>query len=344
MSGQGFRLVTKLVVLVVALSPLVPGAIRNLVRRREVALQALAGLAFLALTFWVATGIDAGRYAGQSHAGRTAMVAGILVSGAIGVILLVNIFFIGDGEPRLPLRTTLWVSLGVLGIVALVELGWFLERSYGVYHVRFPLAALGVAVAALTLLRPWWFWSHPKAMFFRDLVGDAGTTVVYLVIAGVMTWSAIMLPGSPGDRHGARAPGFTGTMTECFEFEPGPAARYGFNTSLGLQAGYETGFALWMPAIPPSTAMRDTTTTNTAYEGTWHRRGGDSLEFRIRRDGYDTWARLTLAPGDPIRVGMIEADPSVFGTSAASELKILPVRARRSECRVQVRAGPPPRG
>jgi hypothetical protein len=42
---------------------------------------------------------------------------------------------------------------------------------------------LGVALFGLTLIRPWWFWDHPKAMFARNLFGDRGTMMVYLSIA-----------------------------------------------------------------------------------------------------------------------------------------------------------------
>jgi hypothetical protein len=323
------------------------GRLREGGRWRIALLRVVVGAALVGAAAWIATGIDAGTFSDQTRLERSLMVGLMLVGVACGVVVALSWIWLEDGDGPLPLRALLWSALAASGIVALVELGYYLERSQGIYHGRFPLAVLGVGIAALTIVRPWWFWSHPKAMFLRGLIGDHSTALLYLLIAGVTVGSATVLPWPPGKLRSSRTPAFDGTMTECFEFEPGPADRYGFNGRLGLQPGYETGFALWMPAlpsIPPSAARRDTTTTYTAYEGTWHRRGGDSLEFRIRRDGHDTWARLTLAPGDPIRVGMIEADPSVFGTSATSEFKILPVRARRSECRVQVRAGPPPRG
>jgi hypothetical protein len=45
---------------------------------------------------------------------------------------------------------------------------------------------LGAVVAALTLLKPAFFWEHRRARTMRRLIGDTGTTVLYLGISLVL--------------------------------------------------------------------------------------------------------------------------------------------------------------
>jgi hypothetical protein len=42
---------------------------------------------------------------------------------------------------------------------------------------------MGISLACLTAIKPWWFWWHAKALLLRDLIGDRATTFVYLAIA-----------------------------------------------------------------------------------------------------------------------------------------------------------------
>ena len=45
---------------------------------------------------------------------------------------------------------------------------------------------LGVAAAVLTLTKPAFFWEHHRARTMRQLIGDSGTTILYLIIALVV--------------------------------------------------------------------------------------------------------------------------------------------------------------
>ncbi|MES2559559.1 MAG: tetratricopeptide repeat protein [Bacteroidota bacterium] len=45
------------------------------------------------------------------------------------------------------------------------------------------LMIAGVAIAILTLVKPNFFWNRRKALFVRGILGDAGTTILYLLIA-----------------------------------------------------------------------------------------------------------------------------------------------------------------
>lgn len=42
--------------------------------------------------------------------------------------------------------------------------------------------AAGVVLLVLTLVRPWWFWYHPKALLVRTLLTDRGAILLYLGI------------------------------------------------------------------------------------------------------------------------------------------------------------------
>jgi hypothetical protein len=52
------------------------------------------------------------------------------------------------------------------------------------------LAIGGCLIIILTILRPWWFWRHPKAAWLRGLIGDGPTTLFYLGIAGTFLYMA----------------------------------------------------------------------------------------------------------------------------------------------------------
>jgi tetratricopeptide (TPR) repeat protein len=45
------------------------------------------------------------------------------------------------------------------------------------------LIIAGVAIGILTLIKPNFFWNHPKAMFARKYIGDKGTILLYLIIS-----------------------------------------------------------------------------------------------------------------------------------------------------------------
>ena len=50
---------------------------------------------------------------------------------------------------------------------------------------------VGVTLALLTCIRPWWFWNHRHAVFLRAILTDRGATVVYLSLALVMVLAGI---------------------------------------------------------------------------------------------------------------------------------------------------------
>ena len=63
---------------------------------------------------------------------------------------------------------------------AAAEFGWPLERALWV--------GLGLFLAVMTLIRPWWFWESWKARWLRRLIGDEPTAGIYLALAALMVW------------------------------------------------------------------------------------------------------------------------------------------------------------
>ena len=101
-----------------------------------------------------------------------------------------------DREPPQNLDTSASVSprglLGALKIAVLIigALAAFIVLVAKT-SARFTLdfdATFWIGTGALllffTLLRPWWFWSHPKALFVRAFLGDTATLLLYLTISG----------------------------------------------------------------------------------------------------------------------------------------------------------------
>lgn len=326
MNHQTVRLLSALVILTFALGPRLPGAIRNVMRRKEVALQALAGFGSLALTFWVAFGIDAGWYVGQVHVERSVMVGGMLISGLVGVLLLLNIFFIGDGEPTLPIRAIMWLSLGVIAIVALVEVGRVLEQRYGIYQGRAPMAGLALFVIGATVWRPGWFWEHPKAVRVRTLIGDPGTMVFYFAIGAGFLWFSVLAPWGPGKGSKGK---FHGELEACFALQAAfPEVPLG--REIAYQPGVETGFAIWLPEMEPLSDQRAT-----AYDGHWHRLRGDTVLVRFVNDSGRV-AELRMAPGAYPRAATIALRPSEFG-GTGTQLLTRSTAVDSSSCPVEIR-------
>ena len=99
-------------------------------------------------------------------------------------------------DPPDDLGTTSSVSLGgflvALKIVAVIlaAITAFIILTVAVsswfdldFDATFWIAA-GAILLALTLIRPWWFWNHPKALLVRSLLTDTGAVLLYLVITG----------------------------------------------------------------------------------------------------------------------------------------------------------------
>ena len=47
---------------------------------------------------------------------------------------------------------------------------------------------MGLFLAVMALIRPWWFWENRKARWLRRLVGDEPTAGIYLALAAAMVW------------------------------------------------------------------------------------------------------------------------------------------------------------
>ena len=80
---------------------------------------------------------------------------------------------------RLTLFAVSLLSLGTLWVAA-AELGWPRDRVLWV--------GLGLFLAGMTVVRPWWFWENYRARWLRDLIGDESTAVIYLALAAFMIW------------------------------------------------------------------------------------------------------------------------------------------------------------
>ncbi len=303
MTSQGIRLIISLIVLAIALGPLLSKAVRRVAQRKEVALQALVGLGCLALTYWVAAGIDGGRFAGQAEPERFVMVGGILIVGVIGLFLLLSILFLEEGQSTLPVSAILWVSLGVIVIVLLVALGDQMERRFGIYHRRAFVAALGLFILACAALRPWWFWGHPKAVRARALLGDLGTMALYFAVGAGLVWSGVLAPWGPGEARKAR---FHGRLVSCFALQA-TVPEVPLGREIAYQQGFETGFVIWLPEMDTIPGK-----SYTAYDGRWHRLRGDTVLVRLINDDGKV-AEVRIAPGAYPRSAMIELRPSEFG-------------------------------
>jgi hypothetical protein len=92
-------------------------------------------------------------------------------------------------DPRGPvtarglLEALRFVLLVLLGLAAFLWILAQLQTHAGLDFAAGYWAGTGILFLILTLRRPWWFWDHPKARFVRDIIGDRGTTVLYVGIA-----------------------------------------------------------------------------------------------------------------------------------------------------------------
>ncbi len=57
------------------------------------------------------------------------------------------------------------------------------------------IIVLGLALAALTIKRPTFFWESRRARFMRSIIGDKGTIILYLAIALFCVGSGIAMLG-----------------------------------------------------------------------------------------------------------------------------------------------------
>jgi hypothetical protein len=90
----------------------------------------------------------------------------------------------------LVLAVRTWRGGLILTGVTLLSLAavWWGAGAFGWGRDRALWVAFGACLALATVIRPWWFWENYKARWLRGLIGDEGTALVYLVVAGVMVW------------------------------------------------------------------------------------------------------------------------------------------------------------
>ncbi len=55
------------------------------------------------------------------------------------------------------------------------------------------LTVLGLALAALTIKKPDFFWERSRARFMRSIIGDKATFVLYLVVALICVGGGIVM-------------------------------------------------------------------------------------------------------------------------------------------------------
>jgi hypothetical protein len=81
------------------------------------------------------------------------------------------------------------LAIGTLWLAA-IQFGWRFDRALPV--------GVGLFLAAMTLVRPWWFWENAKARWLRGLVGDEPTAGIYLALAAAMVWLGLFAEWSFG--------------------------------------------------------------------------------------------------------------------------------------------------
>ncbi|HET9983604.1 MAG TPA: hypothetical protein VFQ38_08450 [Longimicrobiales bacterium] len=90
----------------------------------------------------------------------------------------------GDAAPASPF----------LGLVICLAVGAGLFLFAAAAHLprdRVLYTGLGAGLILATLLRPAWFWEHPKARWLRNLVGDEATALFYLAVGGACVWIGV---------------------------------------------------------------------------------------------------------------------------------------------------------
>jgi hypothetical protein len=86
-----------------------------------------------------------------------------------------------------------WPGGVVLLVVSLVWLGGLLVMAdlFGWNRDRTLWLGFAGYLAAMTVLRPTWFWENYRARMLRGLVGDEITALLYLLLAGIMVWAGL---------------------------------------------------------------------------------------------------------------------------------------------------------
>ena len=111
-----------------------------------------------------------------------AIALGMCVAGAV-FLLLRRATAGAEGVAGVPkaLVTTIF-AIGLLAALALFAM------VTGAPFDRVAYSGFGLFVGVCTLLRPAWFWEHPRARAVRSVLGDGGTAAFYLVVAVVLLY------------------------------------------------------------------------------------------------------------------------------------------------------------
>jgi len=79
------------------------------------------------------------------------------------------------------------LKVGILIFAVIVAFGFLVYLVSSRFHLEFDATfwtAAGLVLLSFTLIRPWWFWYHPKALFVRSLITDTGATLLYVALTG----------------------------------------------------------------------------------------------------------------------------------------------------------------
>ncbi len=80
-----------------------------------------------------------------------------------------------------------------------------LEAALGVPHHRTEWIVIGAGVMWCGIGKPTWFWNHPRALWVRDMAGDRGATIIYVLLGALMIGVGL-LNSSDGDSATPNAP------------------------------------------------------------------------------------------------------------------------------------------
>ncbi len=122
----------------------------------------------------------------------TAVAIGLAVAG----LVFVAVRFGAGAEPEGALRSRLGerglriIQMTLVALASIVALVLF-SRASGFPFDRVAWTGLGALLIGATLLRPAWFWEHPKARWLRGLAGDSATIVLYLVVGALLVLTGL---------------------------------------------------------------------------------------------------------------------------------------------------------
>ena len=159
-------------------------------------LEALIGIALA----WLLMGsLDAGRFRDQPIMAVVAF--GIAFTGGIvGVVGVARLVRFGLGMEDLRWFPSGAEIRGLRGTLALLAVGLAVAGVTLLAYVWWPgvawrvaLAAGGAFVGFLAFVRPRGFWNAPSVTALREVVGDAGTTVLYGIVAVICLAAAFVV-------------------------------------------------------------------------------------------------------------------------------------------------------